>query len=135
MAGAGRGWPMAERIGVTGPRWTRLDRACEPALAAELGRVLADLDRTAGPGTLVTGMAEGTDLIAARVRPAGWTLEAVLPLARHLATTCDRLIAVWNGRPGQPGGTGSVVARARALGREVLRIDPSGWLRQAPPGG
>jgi len=35
---------------------------------------------------------------------------------------CDRLFAVWNGAPGRPGGTGSVVARAVAAGKPVLHL-------------
>lgn len=167
---------MAERIGITGHRWNRLDRACEAALADALAEAFAGIDRTPGPRTLVSGMAEGTDLVAARMRPPGWALEAVLPLDRptwraHLAGqpgvteadlhlfdalmgearvvtlapaggrpdyaalasllggSCDRVVAVWDGAPGRPGGTGSVVAEARARGARVLRIDPSAWMR------
>lgn len=43
-------------------------------------------------------------------------------LADRLVSRCDRLFAVWDGRPGKPGGTGSVVARARALGKPVLHL-------------
>lgn len=43
-------------------------------------------------------------------------------LADRLIEKCDRLLAVWDGEPGRPGGTGSVVARARAAGKPVLHI-------------
>lgn len=43
-------------------------------------------------------------------------------LAGHLIDRCDRLFAVWDGNPGKPGGTGSVVARAHALGKPVLHL-------------
>lgn len=43
-------------------------------------------------------------------------------LADRLVASCDRLFAVWDGDPGKPGGTGSVVARARAQGKPVLHL-------------
>jgi hypothetical protein len=43
-------------------------------------------------------------------------------LADAMVARCDRLFAVWNGEPGLPGGTGSVVARARAAGKPVLHL-------------
>ena len=52
-----------------------------------------------------------------------WILEVaeVQAEAGHL-----RLLAVWDGRPGDgPGGTGDMVETARALGAEVVRVDPS----------
>lgn len=43
-------------------------------------------------------------------------------LANALVPRCDRLFAVWDGAPGKIGGTGSVVARARALEKPVLHL-------------
>lgn len=43
-------------------------------------------------------------------------------LAERLAARADRIFAVWDGAPGKPGGTGSVVRRARALGKPVLHL-------------
>lgn len=76
----------ARRIGITGHRWTRLKRAQVPALSKALSQVLVELDDTACPPVLVSGMAEGVDLLAARLRPAAWGLEAALalPLANWL---------------------------------------------------
>jgi hypothetical protein len=81
------------RIGITGHRWNRIDPALAPQLQALLRDALAQAEAQL-PGTkrLVCGMAEGTDLVAALVRPEGWALEAVLPLPpedwrRHLTKT------------------------------------------------
>lgn len=69
------------RVAVAGHRWNRIDPETESAalsdLLQEALRTLAGAD---GPATLVTGMAEGTDLSAAATRPAHWHLEAVLAL-------------------------------------------------------
>jgi hypothetical protein len=80
------------RVGVAGHRWNRIDPQSERLrLASVLHDAMAELPGADGPATLVTGMAEGTDLTAAAVRPAHWTLEAVLALPEekwrdHLAT-------------------------------------------------
>jgi hypothetical protein len=165
------------RIGVTGHRWTRLSRAKAVGLERAIAEVLVEIDQTARhPCTLVCGMAEGTDLLAASCRPSGWGLEAVLPLpipawrahlagqsdvgpaeldlfdrlvaearvvtlppvqgtpdyvalADHLATTCDPVLAVWDGAKGWPGGTADVLRRARARGVAVRVIDAQPFLR------
>ncbi|MGF6885646.1 hypothetical protein ABIA39_007437 [Nocardia sp. GAS34] len=44
-------------------------------------------------------------------------------------STCDRLIAVWDGQPGEGGGTGSVVASAQNKGLPVVIVWPSGSAR------
>lgn len=49
--------------------------------------------------------------------------EAYLECNRCLVEECDVLIAVWDGLPGQPGGTGSAINHARALGRPVVLVD------------
>lgn len=51
-------------------------------------------------------------------------------LADALIDRCDRLFAVWDGAAGKPGGTGSVVARARALGKPVFHL-PLARVQQA----
>lgn len=43
--------------------------------------------------------------------------------------TCDQLIAVWDGQPGEGGGTGSVVASAHGKGLPVVIIWPAGATR------
>lgn len=43
-------------------------------------------------------------------------------LAEQLLLRSDRILAVWDGAPGKPGGTGDVVARAQAAGMDVLHI-------------
>ena len=166
----------SERIGVTGHRWNRLCRAqaadLERALVALFHSITQDADP---PRTLVCGMAEGADMVAASCRPADWALEAALPLpclawpqhlatqpgvngddlvefarlmedasivtfdsiapdpdylalANHIATTCDRVVAVWDGKPGMPGGTADVIARARACGAQVHILDARPFL-------
>lgn len=167
----------AERIGVTGHRWTRLNRDAAKDLEFGLAALLAEAAPLDGRAeTLVCGMAEGADLIAASCRPEGWGLEAALPLpepawrahlaaqpgvtfaelalydrllrgavvtvlphgpaqpgfealAEHLVETCDALVAVWDGEAGRPGGTGDVVARARARGLRVLHLDARPFMR------
>lgn len=152
------------RVGVTGHRWNTIARRAQPELERLLGHAFASLDvRFPGAKTLFCGMAEGTDLCAAAVRPAGWELAAILPLPpvawrAHLARTAgpddaalfdrliadasvevvspgpepafeaagirlaaasDRLLAVWDGRPGLPGGVAEIVERCRAHGTPV----------------
>lgn len=45
-------------------------------------------------------------------------------LGNVLVRRSDLLIAVWDGEPGLPGGTGSVVAHARDLGKPMFRLWP-----------
>lgn len=152
------------KVGVTGHRWNKIERSTLPNLSSILRLFLASLDqRSPGHKTLVCGMAEGTDLCAASVRPMSWELEAILPLepvrwrahltetagvsdaalfdrlirgarirvlargsdpdyvaaALCLSETIDRLVAVWDGEPGLPGGVAEVVARCRKRGIAV----------------
>ncbi len=180
----------ADRIGVTGHRWNRLIRPKADALRHALVAAFHAIDRQqTRPRTLVCGMAEGTDLLAAACRPPNWGLEAALPLpvpawrahlagqervdegeldlfdrmmagaecinlpgakpapgfvgpdfivpdfmavARHIASTCDHLVAVWDGAPGKPGGAGDVVRLTRARGRTVTVIDARPFQTEAP---
>lgn len=75
-------------IGVTGHRLARLGDTDLPALAETLAKVLAAIAAMTPTGTvegtrLITGLAEGADMIAARAGVArGWALEAVLPFER-----------------------------------------------------
>lgn len=73
------------RVAVAGHRWNRIDPEVEAGRLAELLRkAMLALPGSDGPVTLVTGMAEGTDLTAATVRPSNWQLEAALALPEPL---------------------------------------------------
>lgn len=49
---------------------------------------------------------------------------AYVALGNYLANVCDILVAVWNGQPAMgPGGTGDVVAYAKARARPIIHID------------
>lgn len=51
------------------------------------------------------------------------TPEAYYAAGAYIADNCDRLLAVWDGRPARGlGGTGDIVRYARALGRPVTVI-------------
>ncbi len=53
--------------------------------------------------------------------------EAFLAAGRRVAERCDELLAVWDGRTARgTGGTGDVVAYARAIGRPVRVVWPPG---------
>lgn len=64
--------------------------------------------------------------------------ESYLALGRWLVDNADMLIAAWNGAaPAKPGGTGDVVALARAAGRPVIHVHPverTITMLQAEPG-
>lgn len=63
------------------------------------------------------------------------TEEAFFAAGRRVADLCDRLLAVWDGRPAQGlGGTADVVRYARSIGRRVVVIWPAGVLRQPAAG-
>lgn len=165
-----------ERIGVTGHRWNRLRRSDAGAVRRALRALFRDIGREGDrPRVLVSGMAEGTDMIAAACRPPDWALEAALPLPRpewrghlaaqphvtgadlalfdrladaasvvtlgggaagpdflaladHVGGRSDRLVAVWDGMAGRPGGTGDVVQRARGRGIDVRIVDATPFL-------
>jgi hypothetical protein len=58
-----------------------------------------------------------------RLPYAGRSNTAYMALGRWLVESCDLLIAAWNGQPAAAeGGTGDVVAYARAHGRPVIHI-------------
>ncbi|WP_229661926.1 hypothetical protein [Phycicoccus endophyticus] len=58
------------------------------------------------------------------------TEEAFMAAGDQVARTGDWLIAVWDGKKAQGlGGTGDVVARARALGKRVRVLWPPGLSR------
>ena len=72
-------------VGVVGHRPNRLPPAEMDRIRRQLGDVLAEIQATRGPElmTLVTGLAEGTDQIAADMALArGWRLVASLPFSR-----------------------------------------------------
>ncbi|MFE9932721.1 hypothetical protein [Streptomyces sp. NPDC005533] len=51
------------------------------------------------------------------------TDEAYYAAGTYIADSCDRLVAVWDGQPARGhGGTGEIVAYARALGKPVTVI-------------
>jgi hypothetical protein len=69
------------RVAVAGHRWNRIDPETESKHLADLLRnAMKELPCSESSVTLVTGMAEGTDLTAAAVRPSNWQLEAALAL-------------------------------------------------------
>lgn len=69
----------AVTISFVGHRNNRLPPAALPALGCTLERLFADIDAAVErPVVLATGMAEGADLMAARLRPSNWHLHAVL---------------------------------------------------------
>ena len=57
-------------------------------------------------------------------------------LAATLAARCDVLVAVWDGEPALPGGTGDVARMAEAAGKPVIRLwpDDAGTWRVRAPG-
>ncbi|RKS09522.1 hypothetical protein DFP74_5261 [Nocardiopsis sp. Huas11] len=58
------------------------------------------------------------------------TSDAHMAAGRYLVDHCDRLVAVWDGRPARgPGGTADVVAYARSLSRPVRVLWPQGARR------
>ncbi|MCF3182326.1 MULTISPECIES: hypothetical protein [unclassified Streptomyces] len=58
------------------------------------------------------------------------TDEAYYAAGTYIAESCDRLVAVWDGLPARGhGGTGEIVAYARALGKPVTVIWPEGAAR------
>ena len=76
------------RVAVVGHRWNRIDPEAEgDRLADLLQNAMEELTGSDGSVTLVTGMAEGTDLTAATVRPKNWRLEAALALPEPLWRT------------------------------------------------
>lgn len=71
------------RIGITGHRWNKLPADFLATLETRLKTEFLILDAERQPTTLVCGMAEATDMIAARLAPALWELEAVLALPKE----------------------------------------------------
>ncbi|MFE6837628.1 hypothetical protein ACFVFI_22725 [Streptomyces sp. NPDC057705] len=58
------------------------------------------------------------------------TDEAYYAAGAYIADSCDRLVAVWDGQPARGhGGTGEIVAYARALGKPVTVIWREGVAR------
>lgn len=56
--------------------------------------------------------------------------DAYLAAGKHVADNCDVLLAIWDGQPAAGrGGTGDIVAYARARGVEVHVIWPEGSTR------
>jgi hypothetical protein len=56
--------------------------------------------------------------------------DAYVAASKHMLSTVDTLIAVWDGKPaGGYGGTGDVVAAARQAGIEITVIWPEGAAR------
>lgn len=179
---------LALRVGVTGHRPDGLAGTPADLIGSSVAAILELVHRNATcvePTacryrselpilTLLSGMADGADSIAAQVagmNPA-WRVHAVLPfprpdsgdagaqgalleqadaitvldgeagqfhayepLAMVLVAQSDLLIAVWDGeRANGPGGTETVVQRARREGVPIIRIDPRNpsapWLEE-----
>lgn len=161
---------MTLRVGVTGHRWNKIRREAAVEVAHALSSVFEEIDRKHGDITLVNGMAEGSDLIAAATRPKDWNLEPVLALpvplwrkhlrcqpgdlalfdrlisaavapicppqgvgpnfdfvAERIAESSDILVAVWNGLPGEAGGTLDVIDRAKTLMTPVKIVWQESW--------
>ena len=58
------------------------------------------------------------------------TEEAFYAAGKCVADLCDKLIAVWDGKPSKGlGGTADVVKYAQSLGKEVIKIWPEGIQR------
>ncbi|MFJ3520285.1 hypothetical protein [Streptomyces sp. NPDC090131] len=58
------------------------------------------------------------------------TDEAYYAAGTYIADSCDRLVAVWDGQPARGhGGTGEIVAYARALGKPVTVVWREGVTR------
>jgi hypothetical protein len=57
------------------------------------------------------------------------SVQAYIALGQRLVEACDLLIAAWNGLPPvDAGGTGGVVAYARACGRPVIHIHTTSYM-------
>jgi hypothetical protein len=92
------------RVGITGHRWDKLDRAAEPLLLKQITAVLREVRDLAAkignddgsgyrspeadpsraePATvelrLITALAEGADRLLVEAAPTGWQLQAILP--------------------------------------------------------
>lgn len=51
--------------------------------------------------------------------------EAYFAAGKRVVERCDRLLAVWDGKPARGlGGTGDVVSFARGIGRSLLHLNP-----------
>lgn len=112
------------------------------SLAAGADQLFADLALAHGAeltavipsGDYEAGFTDGADLEryrtlrarAAREIRLGFphsTDEAYYAAGTYIADHCDRLVAVWDGRPARGlGGTGDIVTYARGLGRPVTVI-------------
>ncbi|GAA2944150.1 MULTISPECIES: hypothetical protein [Streptomycetaceae] len=94
----------------------------------------AELTAVIPSGDYEGGFDEGTDLARYRMLKARATREVRLDFPHstdeayyaagaYIADHCDRLLAVWDGRPARGrGGTGDIVTYARTLGRPVTVI-------------
>ncbi|MEL6450879.1 MAG: hypothetical protein AAFQ19_06445 [Pseudomonadota bacterium] len=68
------------RLGIVGHRWNKLGQTDMPRLTRRLAEAFAQIADGQPGVTLVCGLAEGTDILAAATRAEGWGLEAVLAL-------------------------------------------------------
>lgn len=56
------------------------------------------------------------------------TPHAFLEASKHMIDMSDIVVALWDGFPGQPGGTGDAVSYARSQGKPMVMIWPEGVL-------
>ncbi|MFI5985512.1 hypothetical protein ACIQWR_34625 [Streptomyces sp. NPDC098789] len=92
----------------------------------------ADYEATFGGGAPLAGFHRLRGLAAQEVRLdfARSTDEAYYAAGTFIADSCDRLVAVWDGLPARGhGGTGEIVAYARALGKPVTVLWRAGVVR------
>lgn len=83
-------------VGITGHRWNKLQGTERPRIERQIRDVLVDIDASAGDAVanatsffadarvtirLLTGLAEGADEMALRLRPPSWELCAILPFS------------------------------------------------------
>jgi hypothetical protein len=68
-----------------------------------------------------------TDVTIATTRATGSAAHAAA--SRELLNRCDRLIAVWDGRPADVGSTAHTVEQAQRLGMDVIVVWPAGAAR------
>jgi len=113
---------------------TPSDTSLEVALPLEQAEYERDFTESVGEFRDLLGRANAVSVLDGPARQGkARHPEAYAPLGRHIAESCDVLLAIWDGQPARgPGGTGEVVALARARGVEVAWIRPDGTRGNEP---